>query len=290
MFLRLVIAKFSKASTPPDRLKYTSGKRKGSLMLVCALVTTIVIGGAAISLAKINNSAFQSRQANNTAVQAQQYAAARGELIRQTAYNDIEAQPRENIGITGFQDEVIVGGEVTIDNKTTKRDVQINVYETNDTTPRSTLIVPKYNRETSSGVPIGTIIAWPGKEAPKKSGTWLLCNGQSCAAYPELVAIVGNTVPNLNGRFLEGTTGNPGTFKDAGLPNITGSFVQGNYGNDFTSGAFYQTGEMGGPCAHKGDWRYLGFFDASRSSAVYGKSSTVQPAAYTVRYYIKADN
>ena len=259
-------------------------------MLVCALVTTIVIGGAAISLAKINNSAFQSRQANNTAVQAQQYAAARGELIRQTAYNDIEAQPRENIGITGFQDEVIVGGEVTIDNKTTKRDVQINVYETNDTTPRSTLIVPKYNRETSSGVPIGTIIAWPGKEAPKKSGTWLLCNGQSCAAYPELVAIVGNTVPNLNGRFLEGTTGNPGTFKDAGLPNITGSFVQGNYGNNFTSGAFYQTGEMGGPCAHKGDWRYLGFFDASRSSSVYGKSNTVQPAAYTVRYYIKADN
>lgn len=208
-------------------------------MLVYALVTVFIIGGAAVSLAKINSISFQSRQANNAAVQAHQYAATKGELLRQTEYNDLEAQPRQDIDITGYQDEIIVGGEVVIDSKTKKRDVLINVYENDDIVPRSSLIVPKYNKEVSSGVPVGTIIAWPGAGTPQKAGTWLLCNGQSCTAYPELVAVVGNNVPNLNGRFLEGTTGAPKALKNAGLPNITGSFVQGNYGNNYTTGAFY---------------------------------------------------
>lgn len=50
-----------------------------------------------------------------------------------------------------------------------------------------------------------------------------------------------------------------------GTMDITGSLCQGNYGGDFTSGAFYQDGSMGGPCAHKGDWRYLAKFQASRA-------------------------
>ena len=152
--------------------------------------------------------------------------------------------------------------------------------------------MPKTNVEPQSGggsVPIGTIIAWASTTAPTEGGTWLLCNGQSCSSYPELSALVGSTVPNLNGRFLEGITGtNVRSTKEAGVPNITGRFCQGNWGSDWTQGALYQTDDTGGPCSNKGDWRYLAWFDASRSSAVYGKSNTVQPPSYLVRYYIKA--
>lgn len=78
----------------------------------------------------------------------------------------------------------------------------------------------------SGGVPVGTIIAWPGTTAPTEGGTWLLCNGQSCVAYPGLVAVVGKNVPDLNGRFLEGsTTEASGVFKEAGLPEIEGAFT-----------------------------------------------------------------
>ena len=34
---------------------------------------------------------------------------------------------------------------------------------------------------------------------------WLLCNGQSCASYPNLATFLGkNTVPDLRGEFLRG--------------------------------------------------------------------------------------
>lgn len=130
----------------------------------------------------------------------------------------------------------------------------------------------------------------------------LECNGQTISAedYPELVDLLGsNIVPNLNGRVLQGSS-TPNTFIDAGLPNITGYDCMGwaqvhlgviNNSGD-CSGAF--TGEI-----QIRDGAYGAFasienarvgrgisFDASRSNAIYGKSDTVQPPAYTVKYYI----
>lgn len=64
-----------------------------------------------------------------------------------------------------------------------------------------------------------------------------------------------------------------------GTMEITGSLCQGNYGGDFTSGAFYQDGSMGGPCAHKGDWRYLAKFQASRDWT--GETSEAGAHAHT---------
>lgn len=124
------------------------------------------------------------------------------------------------------------------------------------------------------------------------------CNGQTISEtdYPELVSILGtNIVPNLNGRVLQGSN-TPNTFIEAGLPNITGSvsFVASGYGasNSTAKGAFiadewYQGGttgynNSGGSGSLISNFR----IDASRCSAIYGKSSTVQPPAYTVKYYI----
>ncbi|PQJ82737.1 phage tail protein [Polaribacter glomeratus] len=56
-----------------------------------------------------------------------------------------------------------------------------------------------------NGVPTGSIIAYRGATAPEG---WVLCNGQSLTSITgatALIALVGNTAPNLQGTFLRGT-------------------------------------------------------------------------------------
>lgn len=141
-------------------------------------------------------------------------------------------------------------------------------------------------------IPIGTVIAFAANGSPSNDGTWLECNGQSCARYAELVHVLGkSTVPDYRNRFLEGSA-TPNTILEAGLPNITASFVcYRGFGRDghSTSGAFYTSGraEMGGSLSNWYNENQL-HFDASRCSLIYGRSWTVQPPAVTVRYFIKA--
>ena len=93
-------------------------------------------------------------------------------------------------------------------------------------------------------------------------------------------------LPKITG-ILEGTNQNDtlGTVVAAGLPNITGSFVSGEWtGQDYTSGAFYQSGTSGSDAGS--DNRKVLTLDASRSSSIYGNSSTVQPQTVKVYYYI----
>lgn len=83
-----------------------------------------------------------------------------------------------------------------------------------------------------------------------------------------------------------------GTTIDAGLPNITGwiQFSAGGYGkeNSRLGGAFYTDDYYGdgtsGYVSGSGQGTlYQGLrIDASRSDAIYGSSSTVQPPAYVV--------
>lgn len=157
--------------------------------------------------------------------------------------------------------------------------------------------------DLSAVIPPGTFIHYAGRTVP--SG-WLICNGANVRrkGYAALFAAIGTTygagdgsttfgLPNLNGRFLEGTTSTSevGTYKSAGLPNITGTILgAANEGRYFT-GAFSRTGD--GPSktygADNGIERYNSAADfyASRSSGVYGNSSTVQPSAMASLILIK---
>ena len=78
-----------------------------------------------------------------------------------------------------------------------------------------------------------------------------------------------------------------GTTVRAGLPNITGSFVANvRNGRNAVSGAFTasdRTGATGADNSDAGIYTYS--LDASRSNAIYGRSSTVQPAAYYVHIW-----
>lgn len=79
-----------------------------------------------------------------------------------------------------------------------------------------------------------------------------------------------------------------GTTVEAGLPNITGTANGGVLSVDEPSsnGAFGATEYISGISYRNGDvrdlYKYDRTFDASRSNAIYGASSTVQPAAYYV--------
>lgn len=78
-----------------------------------------------------------------------------------------------------------------------------------------------------------------------------------------------------------------GSTVEAGLPNITGSFVADvKKGEHKVSGAF----TAGNKIASTGEYNsfsdvYKFSLDASKSNAIYGRSNTVQPAAYYVHIW-----
>lgn len=149
---------------------------------------------------------------------------------------------------------------------------------------------------TVSAVPVAAVIACAADTAPDG---YLFCGGASVSrtTYADLFAAIGTTygegdgtstftLPDLTDRFLMGST-TAGTVHEAGLPNITGSFATEAYlaGGHTPDGAF----SAGDSCkgASGGGTDHIITFDASLSNPIYGASTTVQPPALTMRYYIK---
>ena len=59
----------------------------------------------------------------------------------------------------------------------------------------------------SDNIPVGVITAFAGTTPPEG---WLLCDGQPCGNYPDLIAVLGtNVTPDLRDRFLKGTATAP---------------------------------------------------------------------------------
>lgn len=104
-------------------------------------------------------------------------------------------------------------------------------------------------------------------------------------------------LPNLTDRFIQGNN-TAGTVKNAGLPNITGTAGAitdwGYKDTSRTNGAMHFGGNNGEYMSVSWDDTlqtrrpYDWDFDASRSSAIYGNSTTVQPPALTMRFAIFA--
>ena len=92
-------------------------------------------------------------------------------------------------------------------------------------------------------------------------------------------------VPNAMGRVLQGA--DTLATKTAGLPNITGTITSGDSGGGYFSGAFYAKDNEGDHLTGGSYGRFRGGFDASRCSAIYGNSDTVQPPACCLIAQIK---
>lgn len=159
---------------------------------------------------------------------------------------------------------------------------------------------------------IGKIDWFGTREVPDK---WLLCDGRELAIvdYEDLYNAIGTQfgsasspynfkLPDLINRVAWGGT-TAGAYKDAGLPNITGragmNYIVSDGHTPFADyeGAFYRSDESVGSAVRKwpgvgatGDNRHFPHFrfNASRSSSIYGKSTTVQPPALTLLPCIRA--
>ena len=101
---------------------------------------------------------------------------------------------------------------------------------------------------------------------------WYLCDGT-------------NGTPDLQDRFLEGSNV-PNIFIEPGLPNIKGTAFGMQYGREDGTGSFYRM-YSGTTIAGANGSGYIWGFDASLSNPIYGASTTIQPAAYTVYYIIR---
>ena len=154
----------------------------------------------------------------------------------------------------------------------------------------------------TSVLPTGSYIQFAGSQAP---AGFLVCNGGAISrtTYSALFAVIGTTygsgdgsttfnLPDLTDRFLQGST-TSGTVKNAGLPNITGGFgdLLGGPGHWSNGNGCFNNVRWDGNCQPPGSGsgtHYTDFdFNASRSSSIYGNSTTVQPPALTCLICIK---
>lgn len=128
---------------------------------------------------------------------------------------------------------------------------------------------------------------------------WLLCNGATVSrtTYSRLFAKIGTkygagdgsttfTLPNLDGRVLQGTTntGNVGNYLEASLPNITGNSDNGgesskNYSpvGAFSSAVVDENTKMSHESANDTNLEVI-TIDASRVSNIYN-GTKLQPSA-----------
>lgn len=158
-----------------------------------------------------------------------------------------------------------------------------------------------------STIPAGAICYFAQKSIP--SG-WLLCNGSNVSrtTYARLFAAIGTSwgsgdgsttfkLPNLHAKFAQGTTttSEVGQSVEAGLPNITGQITSYELGRagGAAAGALYDDGSAkygvsrdSGSGNHDGQSLVI-TLEASRSSSIYGGSTTVQPPAVKLLPCIK---
>lgn len=280
---------------PPPKIRLT--KHKGSAALACVIVFALVSSMLGLSTAKVTQAAMNGTSSNQTSAEAAQIAQSDAELLRSVSYQDVVPSSRKAVEGTPFQHEMTVSSESDFNSSVKQKTVTIKVFKGTETNPRSELRLTRYSAEQkASGVPIGTIIAWASLHDPT-DGVWLECDGRTCSEYLELCGVLGtSTVPDFRNRFLEGST-TPRTVLEAGLPDISGTF--GNHGHDQdgdngrggkrTSGAFKIIQSWCRPSAGRdSNGGNTVLFQASLSNSIYGRSSTVQPPAVTVRYLIKA--
>ena len=192
----------------------------------------------------------------------------------------------------------IIGGKPVACTHSLDKDVPANAVFTDHTYANMTAA-------TDSAAGKAGLVPAPAAGAQGKflrgDGTWQAIASSGLSAYPvgSIFQTVSSTSPAalFGGTWQEiaqnrvlmgaGSGHAAGTTVEAGLPNITGSFVADvKKGEHKVSGAF----TAGNVIASTGEYNsfsdvYKFSLDASKSNAIYGRSATVQPAAYYVHIW-----
>ena len=152
-----------------------------------------------------------------------------------------------------------------------------SVWPSTDTTQESIYTVISLSNDTLTFS--GPTREWSGTYSTTTTGTGLVTTSGTSLRLPKYA----NYIKMANS--TEGIT-----QKGAGLPNVTGDFNAGGVWTRYASGAFnVPTAEVGGDGPNgNGSVQTRYTFDASRSSAIYGASDTVQPAHTTLYPWVVA--
>ena len=159
--------------------------------------------------------------------------------------------------------------------------------------------IPTYT-DLPDPIPAGVILTFGGSTVPEG---FLLCNGAAISrtTYAKLFAAIGTlygagdgattfNLPDMRDKFAEGAGGtySVGTVVEAGLPNITGNLYLVTGSNGCT-GSFYFTSSTNSRISASvvaNANNDIGF-SASKSTSIYGNSTTVQPSSLVLNYVIK---
>ena len=165
-------------------------KHKGSAFISLLLIASAIISLIAISTARLNSSFNSTFNANSRITSAEQFALSSAAILQATNYDDLVDQPRHSIPNTKYSSAVTLGAEQNLENDVKMRPAEISVYYGNDAEALYTLSTRLYKLPPESLIPVGMIIAWASAKNPD-DGTWLECNGQSCAAIQNLLLFLG---------------------------------------------------------------------------------------------------
>lgn len=137
---------------------------------------------------------------------------------------------------------------------------------------------------------------WVQNHAPKYSSTSEAETDYTNTGMKGKFYISGSdvTLPLLNEGYIKATNtaANVGVVEPAGLPNITGQLGIGDgyYRVQDSSGAFYITDTLtavNSSGSNVPGQRLLAYFNASRSSSLYGASDTVRPVNVAYRWFVQ---
>lgn len=206
-----------------------------------------------------------------------------------------------NQSIVGSGNIDVGGGSVDVDNKsiTTNSSDEIQTVGVINSRDTSTAIktwtgtrsqydaIQSKDANTLYNIADDTDVSLTILEALYPVGSIYITTASTC---PLSILISGSTWSLVSsGRVLQGADSDHavGTTIEAGLPNITGSVTAARGINSIYEGCIQSRNEAKSN-EYQGQYGslYNGFsFDASRSSSIYGNSTTVQPPAYVVNIY-----
>ena len=195
--------------------------------------------------------------------------------------------------------------KAAIDAKTFPVDTALSTTSTNAV--QNKVVAAAISSAEATGHQVGEICLYAGSSVPDG---WFRCDGSTVSNmatnYPKLYAVLGtNVLPNYTGRYALGASSGINGLVSAGLPNITGSTAWGCNGflNSFSSQSAYSksSGALS-VVTDGGGYGMIGYtgddnananvavkIDASKSSSVYGTSTTVTPSSVKVAILIRHD-
>lgn len=124
----------------------------GNAVLAIVIVLSIVASALCFSMAKATQVTMNGTSSNQIAMQAQQFANSKADLIRTQAYEKISSQAKTKISNSDdFYDQVDISEEVPCptDSNISQRECTISVYKSNEKFPRATVHFMKYSTASS---------------------------------------------------------------------------------------------------------------------------------------------